>query len=268
MRYGISLNTAPASEPISRTEAKTHCRIEVTDDDGLVDTLIAAAREHVEAFTARAIVAQSWDFKLDFFPAVIPIPKPPLLSVSGIVYLDADGAAQTLASSVYTVDTDMVAGRIFLAYGQSWPGTYGVPNAVTVSFIAGMAAPFTAATSDTCTVKGRTFANGTKVRVLSSGTLPTGLAAGTDYFVVSASGATFKLSDSLAGAAIDITDAGTDTHWISTDFTGFDSIRAAMKLLVSHWYENREAVVVGTITSQLPLAVERLLWSHRVLEIP
>lgn len=47
-----------------------------------------------------------------------------------------------------------------------------------------------------------------------------------------------------------------------------DSIKAAIKLLVGHWYENREGVVTGTIATQLPLAVESLLWSERVLEAP
>ena len=42
------------------------------------------------------------------------------------------------------------------------------------------------------------------------------------------------------------------------------AIVAAIKLLVAHWYENREAVVVGTITAQVPIAVESLLWPYRV----
>ena len=45
------------------------------------------------------------------------------------------------------------------------------------------------------------------------------------------------------------------------------SIVHAMKLLVGHWYENREQVVTGTIASNLPMAAESLLWGNRVLEI-
>nr|WP_321457192.1 head-tail connector protein [uncultured Cohaesibacter sp.] len=40
-------------------------------------------------------------------------------------------------------------------------------------------------------------------------------------------------------------------------------IRHAIKLMVGHWFENREAVVIGTITSQVPLAVDALLSTHR-----
>ena len=35
-------------------------------------------------------------------------------------------------------------------------------------------------------------------------------------------------------------------------------------MLIAHWYENREAVVVGPITSELPAAVESLLWGLNV----
>lgn len=45
-----------------------------------------------------------------------------------------------------------------------------------------------------------------------------------------------------------------------------DGIKTAIKMAVAHWHENREPVVVGTITAKVPLAVESLLWQHRVLE--
>lgn len=41
-------------------------------------------------------------------------------------------------------------------------------------------------------------------------------------------------------------------------------IRQAMRLLVGHMYENREAVAVGAQPSELPLGVEPLLFPYRV----
>ncbi|WP_288659535.1 MULTISPECIES: head-tail connector protein [Pseudomonas] len=41
-----------------------------------------------------------------------------------------------------------------------------------------------------------------------------------------------------------------------------DVIQAAM-LLVGHWYANREAVVVGQAASNVPMAVESLLWYRK-----
>lgn len=43
-----------------------------------------------------------------------------------------------------------------------------------------------------------------------------------------------------------------------------DPLKHAIKLLVGHWYENREEVVVGTIATPLPMAVGALIANHRV----
>src|SRR5215211_1269671 len=58
---------------------------------------------------------------------------------------------------------------------------------------------------------GVSFAGYDGVRFSSSGTLPGGLLAGTDYFAVSvsANGTTFKVSTKKGGKAVDITSAGT-----------------------------------------------------------
>ena len=40
--------------------------------------------------------------------------------------------------------------------------------------------------------------------------------------------------------------------------------RHAMLMLIAHWYENREMVVVGTSVSELPTAAESLMWGLKV----
>lgn len=40
-------------------------------------------------------------------------------------------------------------------------------------------------------------------------------------------------------------------------------VEQAILLLVAHWYANREAVVTGTIASQVQLGVDRLLWYRK-----
>ena len=46
-----------------------------------------------------------------------------------------------------------------------------------------------------------------------------------------------------------------------------DAILKAMKLLVAHWYENREAVVIGTSVNELPFAVKALLAPYRFVTL-
>ncbi|MFZ1874881.1 MAG: head-tail connector protein [Chania sp.] len=43
-----------------------------------------------------------------------------------------------------------------------------------------------------------------------------------------------------------------------------EDVKAAMLLLVGHWYANREAVNIGNVTSSIPFAVESLLQPYRI----
>jgi len=44
-------------------------------------------------------------------------------------------------------------------------------------------------------------------------------------------------------------------------------LKVAMLMLVGHWFAHREAVQIGTAPHEVPLAVERLLWAHRLYEV-
>lgn len=46
-----------------------------------------------------------------------------------------------------------------------------------------------------------------------------------------------------------------------------EDLKRAALLMVGHLYENREAVVIGTITSELPMAVEYLLHPYRIMRL-
>jgi len=139
--------SAPSVEPVTLAEAKSHLRVDHTDEDTLIGTLIQAAREQIDGagtYLGRCLVEQTWDLKLDWFPsndAPITIPLAPLRSITLISYTDSDGAAQTLAASVYqTVGVDAHAGGYVLeAYEQSWPATRDIPEAITIRFLAGYA---------------------------------------------------------------------------------------------------------------------------------
>ncbi|WP_430317526.1 head-tail connector protein [Pseudomonas nitroreducens] len=45
------------------------------------------------------------------------------------------------------------------------------------------------------------------------------------------------------------------------------SIRRGALLLIAHWYSNRETAVIGTITSELPMATQYLWESHRWINV-
>lgn len=141
-----SLVTAPAHHPITLQQAKTHLRIDDDQiaDDALVIGLIAAATDYAETFTRRALITQTWDAVMDYFPDgdAFRLAFPPLQSVTSITYTDANGDSQTFSSTKYIVDTKSKPARIALAYQQEWPTTREIANAVTVRFVAGYGADF------------------------------------------------------------------------------------------------------------------------------
>lgn len=203
MAWGLTLLSPPASEPVSLPEAKDWMRVDIGDDDALIQSLVTAARQHAEDLLGRQFVTATWRLSLDCFPggragwgallapwawdrAMVRLPKAPLQSVSSATYYDLAGTLQTLPATAYDADPASDPGRLSLAFGQSWPVTRPMPGAVRIDFVAGY------------------------------------------------------------GAAAQVP----------------EGIKTAIKLLAAHWYENREAVVTGTIASKIPLAVESLLASQ------
>jgi len=190
----LSLVTGPLTEPVTLAEAKRHLRVEVDDDNGLIASLITAARQYVETYTHRALVAQTWDLKLDGFPSSVEdslwLPFPPVSSVTSVTYVATDGTSTTWTASLYTTDLPFGpmarAGRLVPAYGESYPTTRGVINAVTVRFVCGYTAV----------------------------ALP-------------------------------------------------ESLRAGLKLLIAHWYDQRNPINVGHVVSEIPRTIDALLWPYK-----
>lgn len=139
----------PAEEPVSRSEAKLHLRIEedVTDDDALVDRLITVARVECEKVARRAFVERTCVAQLDVWPwdGVITLTAPPLVSVEEIRYTDADGNEATVDAAGYWVDTHSEPGRVVLKSSASWPS-------VTLQEIAGIQIEYTAGYGDAADV--------------------------------------------------------------------------------------------------------------------
>lgn len=145
MRYGLSLQTAPSGEPLTTAEAKKQCEVAtaITAHDTFLDSLVAAARQDFERITGRVLLTQTWDLYLDRFPLgsdPILLPKPPLISVTSVVYTDTAGASQTMTASDYLVSTGREPAKIALAFGASWPVARAQQDAVRVRFQCGYGA--------------------------------------------------------------------------------------------------------------------------------
>ena len=123
------------------SDAKLHCRAlsDVPDEDPILTTYIRGARQLIEERTSRALVTQTWKLEQDWFTDEIWLPRAaPLQSVTSVKYYDIDGVQQTLATSVYRVDTTSTPGRIVPKPGQSWPSVQSERGqAVEVIYVCG-----------------------------------------------------------------------------------------------------------------------------------
>lgn len=110
--------------------------------------------------------------------------------------------------------------------------------------------------TDTITITANGYTTGLKLRVSSTGTLPAGLAAATDYFVIVVTANTFKLASSLsnanAGTAIDITTSGTAAATITFTCTALAGATVKLQgtLDGTTWADiaNSSTSITGTTT--------------------
>lgn len=138
MPLSLRQTVAPTQEPLTIEELREHLRIDTTDEDALLLLYAQAAREQVERTTRRQLLTATYQLLLDGFSSCrVLLPRAPLQSVTSVAYLDTAGASQTLATSVYGVDTASEPGRLYLKSAQTWPSTLSQPQAVTVTYKAG-----------------------------------------------------------------------------------------------------------------------------------
>ena len=137
---GLKIITAPATEPVALIEAKLHLRVDHSTEDALITALISAAREECEHLLERTIAEQTLELAIDEFPANgIKLPRPPVISITSVTYVDEDGVSQTMASGDYYLDDAQAPAWLLPVYDTEWPGTRAEANAVKVRYVAGYA---------------------------------------------------------------------------------------------------------------------------------
>lgn len=147
MQYrSLTRQTAPAVEPVTLAEAKAHLRVDTSDDDTYIGSLVKAAREWVEAYLDRTLVHTQWVMRFDRFPpdstADIELPRPPVVS-SGtatavtVSYTLEDGTTATYSTASFRVDRAATPGAVKTNYGQTWPPHRQDDNSISVTWWAG-----------------------------------------------------------------------------------------------------------------------------------
>lgn len=122
---------------ITLSEAKAHLLVEHDADDSMIHTLISAAIGYVQNHTGRTINQATIIEAFDAFSDAMELKNTPVQSVVSVKYLDASNVEQTLAKSVYRLDTRSIKATINLEAGQTWPSISDKAEAVTIEYIAG-----------------------------------------------------------------------------------------------------------------------------------
>jgi hypothetical protein len=225
----------------------------VTDD--LINALIVGARQMLEQHTWRSLAKKNYVQYMDTFPhwhydgygavsgarriynrghhrehQAIKLWYPPLISCNQITYIGLDGNSYSLTSGTdFQVDFATEPGRILPLEGQFWPDTmYGVANAVQIAYTAG-------------------------------------------YEVQSAEEPAGETDDEAVGEPeteqVSNHAATQQVASYSVDRTIPEPLVTAVKMLVVHWYQNRDSVTLtpgaGGVHTGLPWHIDQMAETYR-----
>ncbi|UFT98095.1 head-tail connector protein [Radiobacillus kanasensis] len=175
----LKVITEPMEEPLGVEVVKSYLRLDHSEEDTLLKSMITVAREQAENFTRRSIASKTYELTLEEFQNKIKIPNPPLQTMESITVKDKSGTVTNVTNYMFSESEPAIL-------HVEWPEVELYPvDAIKIRYTSGY------------------------------DTVP-------------------------------------------------KSLEQAMLLHVSHLYENREIVIVGTSAVKMPFSVESLLLPYKV----
>jgi len=141
------ISDPPETEPVDVETAKKQARIEIDDEDELIEQFLIAARRWVEEYTGRSLMRQAWSLELSGFADRIWLPRAaPLADATVdwpfiISYYDQANVLQELDAAVYSVLSNQEPASVELAAYRVWPPTMTRTDAVQIVYPCGADAP-------------------------------------------------------------------------------------------------------------------------------
>lgn len=137
----LKLIAPPSGEILTLAEAKSFMRVDHSDDDALIGSLIKAARLRIEGPGGKlnaVFLTQTWDLILDSFPShEIMLPLHPVQGIDEIAYFDEDGVETIQDPASYYLDEVSRPQYVIPMSDVTWPSVLDAANAVRVRFTAG-----------------------------------------------------------------------------------------------------------------------------------
>lgn len=141
---------APASEPVTLTEAKTYLRVDAAAEDVLIADLITAARMTAEDWMKRSLISQSWKLAYDdCLEECVSLPMGPVSAVTSVTAVNRDGGTLAISADGYylsadktqlMLDSPVFAFRVEVIYATGYGNAAAVPRPIKQGLLAHIAA--------------------------------------------------------------------------------------------------------------------------------
>lgn len=141
----LKRTTAPSVPVVTLADAKLDLRVDHNHEDTLIQSLIDAATQYLEApsgVLGKAFINQGWKMftRGPDQDCRIYIPVTPVQSIDSISYFDSDNAEQVLAKSDFHLYGDENWAYITPKHNVNWPHLSDRLDAITITFTAGFGA--------------------------------------------------------------------------------------------------------------------------------
>jgi uncharacterized phiE125 gp8 family phage protein len=279
---GLKVLAPPTLEPVTLDDVRA--QIGITDaadtaSDAIITRRITEAREYAENYTHIAICKQTTEIRLDYFPGntghnMIELPRPQVIDVISVKYIDNAGTEQTIDPADYVVDDYDDLATIRCAYNVTWPDTRDEKAAVRVQYTSGYGytaleaaktvTAFTNASPGVASCTGHGYTDGDIVRLTATGMTEVD---GQFYRIYAKATDTFQLANLSNDGGLSTAGYGTFTagtcQKVSLDIP--KQLLEAIMLTVGHWLNFQNQAENGVTVSRIPYAVRDMLDQYKVV---
>lgn len=151
-RYALARTVAPATEPLTLTEAKLFLRVDGSTEDSVITDMIVVARMAAEQFLRRALITQTWKLSFDeYMGTEVLLPVTPVIGITSITVFDRAGVSQLIDSDVYylsvtkdilKLDTVLFAHRTEVLFTAGYGAASDVPAPIKQGILQHIAAMY------------------------------------------------------------------------------------------------------------------------------
>jgi len=137
----LELVTDASVEPVTLAEMKDFMKVDLTDEEDIITSLIKSARISIEKYCGIGLISKTYDYYFDKAEDVIKIPLPPLQSITTFAYNDTTYTETEISSSYYKVFTfDNNKGEVIKLQTFTYPSNIPDYRAFRIRFVNGYGA--------------------------------------------------------------------------------------------------------------------------------